>query len=132
MGWLCMVFNQTRDLRVNKESLNNIDKQLKSAFSTVKEEMEEHLQSINENTSELQQNSDHLIELENKINKLEQRMGEIHLMLGKIVNTTKVSVDLTLEEQKVFLILYTNDSFLSAEQPIPRAVWGMNDQWEFG
>jgi biotin operon repressor len=93
-----------------------LHKQLKNAFSTVKEEMEEHLQSINENTSEIQQNNDQLYELDNRIGKLEERMDEIHLMFKQILNTTKVSIDLTHQEQKVFLILYANDSFLSADQ----------------
>ena len=112
-----MQFNSRKNqVPINSDAMSQLHHQLKSAFSTVKEEMDEHLESINDNTTEIQENSDRLVELENKIDKLESRMEEIHLMFRQVINTTKVSIELNLEEQKVFLILYTHDSFLSAEQ----------------
>ncbi|MFC1753546.1 hypothetical protein ACFL96_09175 [Thermoproteota archaeon] len=113
----CMLFR--RDDRVptiDPIALTELHKQLKSSFSTIKEEMEEHLQSINDNTTEIQQNADVLYELDNRIAKLEERMEDIHIMFKRIIHTTKVAIELSPEEQKVFLILYTHDTFLSAEQ----------------
>ncbi|MBU0461552.1 MAG: helix-turn-helix domain-containing protein [Nanoarchaeota archaeon] len=112
-----MLFSSKKPVStINSDALTQLHKQLKSSFSTVKEEMEEHLQAINENTSEIHHNSDHLAELENRMAKLEERMDDIHLMFKQIMNAAKVSIELSPEEQKVFLILYTHDSFLTAEQ----------------
>lgn len=96
-------------------ALTQMHNSMKYAFGAVKEEMEEHLQSINENTSEINDTADHLVELDSRLDKMEQRMEEIHMMFRQIINTTKISVDLHEDEQKIFVILYTHDSFLSAE-----------------
>ena len=59
------------------------------AIESIKEELDEHLDSINANTAELQTNYEYLCEL----------------ALGK--------VNLTLREQEVFLVLYTSDEPLT-------------------
>ena len=103
-------------LHVKISQLAEIEKATKSSFKCVKEEMEEHLQSINENTAEIHNTSDHLAELDSRMEKMEQRMDEIHLMFREMLNRSKVSIKLNEDEQKIFLILYGEEKFHSTGQ----------------
>ena len=102
--------------KIRTSDLKRIDENLKCAFSTIKEEMEEHLQAINENTVEIQQSFDNTAGLELKVDKLSERVDEIHFMFKQLISQSRVSISLTLEEQRIFLILYTSDSYVSPQQ----------------
>lgn len=93
------------------------EKRLKTAFLTIKNEFDEHLDSINQNTNEIQANYEYICELENKVDKLTQRLDEIQMVLmtsdkDSIGNNSyKADIKkLTKREQEVFMILYTNES----------------------
>ena len=103
-----------------KENVKKISEELKAAFSSVREEFDEHLDAINENTNEVQANYGYLCEIDNKINKLNEKIEEIQLILGRLtgkkvdLNPEYYSVDpLGPEEQKVFLAMYTEDKPVS-------------------
>jgi len=90
--------------------------ELKAAFSAVREEFEEHLDTINENTNEIQANYEYLCEVDNKINKLNEKIEEIQLILNKLTGqklefqASQMHIEaLTSEEQKIFLAIYTED-----------------------
>ena len=85
------------------------------AIESIKEELDEHLDSINANTAELQTNYEYLCELDNKIEKLNEKLEEIQLSLGlkKKDENALGKVNLTLREQEVFLVLYTSDEPLT-------------------
>ncbi len=85
--------------------LEEIEKNIRAAFRAVKEEMEDHLTSINENTSELQEHASHLDGLEAKFEKLQEKVDEIHLMLSKLTSQNK-EFSLTDSEKNVFMVLY--------------------------
>ncbi|MBT3406930.1 hypothetical protein HN419_07280 [Candidatus Woesearchaeota archaeon] len=87
--------------------LKLIDFRLKASFEKVKEELDEHLQSINEGSGEIQNVQDNLAEVESKIDKLDSRVEELQLMISDL---TKTDVDLKADEQKVFLALYMYES----------------------
>ena len=80
-----------------------MDNAIKKSFDSVKEELEDHLISINENTSEIEKVYKHLDDIEEKIDKLNEKIEAIQLTLQE---ETKKQ-ELTANEQKVFLILYT-------------------------
>jgi hypothetical protein len=87
-----------------------LDKQLKGAFNTIKEEFEDHLDAINENTNEIQANYEHSCEIDTKIDKLSARIDEMHIMIKQLLNEkikNLYDIELTSEEKKVFLVLYT-------------------------
>src|SRR3989338_2699857 len=65
--------------------LTSMDQQLRIAFSKVKEEFEEHLDSINQNADETQQNYEFLIELENKLEKLNSRVDDLQMLMKEVV-----------------------------------------------
>lgn len=102
-----MVHFNNRDGAIKK--LKNIDDKLKKSFSTVKEEMEEHLQAINENSEEISAVYEHLSELDCKMDKLSTRVEQIQLMMKQMIQNQAqmgFKIELDFEEQKIFLALY--------------------------
>ena len=88
------------------------DKLLKDAFSKIKAELEDHLDTINENTNEIQSNYNYISELDLRIEKLNEKMDEILMLLqGKSAEPKKIK--LNLREQEVFLVLYTANDKLN-------------------
>lgn len=99
-----------------ESSSDEFKSKLKLTFAVIKEEFEEHLQSINENTSEIQENYTYLYELDNKITKLNERIDEIYLTLSKMTGKKLRKMPafedidpLTEKEKVVFLNLYTEE-----------------------
>ena len=82
-----------------------MDTAIRAAFSKVKEEFEEHLTAINENTDEINNVHDHLGELDGKIEKLNARIDTIHMMFQQLIVQTRVSVELSPNEQRIFALL---------------------------
>lgn len=103
-----------------KEELNKIKNVLRDSISSINQEFEEHLDSINENTNEIQANYEYLCDIDNKINKLNEKIEEIQLILSKFTgkslelqpNHTKIE-PLTKAEQKIFLAIYTEERPIS-------------------
>ncbi len=90
-----------------------MQKKIRFSFSLVKEELEEHLDSINENTNEIQYTTEQLFELTRKVDKLMQRMDEMELMLrGPQEEMPAADYEVPLfhelssQEREVFLELY--------------------------
>ncbi|MFC1733260.1 hypothetical protein ACFL6I_23425 [candidate division KSB1 bacterium] len=95
-----------------------LNEQLKSAFKTVNEEFEDHLDAINENSQELQHQHDAVSQLNRKIGKLNDRMDELQMMI-KQVYVDKKNIRLNFDEQKVFILLYTHENgFLSFDEVV--------------
>lgn len=93
-----------------------INKKLKKAFNTIKEEFDEHLGSINENTNEIQANYEYLFNIDSKIDKLNEKIEDLQLFINRLVakddkehNEEQVynHIFLTTKEKEVFLALYT-------------------------
>ena len=93
-----------------------IDKKLKKTFQSIKEEFDEHLTAINENTEELAQHSELYNEVDNRMIKLEEKMEELHFMFKQIINQKPITLTLSKDEQKVFLVLYTHEKEMTAEE----------------
>ncbi|MEM4756338.1 MAG: hypothetical protein QW594_04360, partial [Candidatus Woesearchaeota archaeon] len=103
----------------NATSVNK--KKLKQAFSLIKEELQEHLDAINENTNEIQYVHEQVELVKEKIEKLTSRLDELELLLGMqdaaIFQPTKRMhaehpnqypqfSELSRQEKEVFLLLY--------------------------
>lgn len=85
--------------------LEEADKRIRSAFKAVKEEMDDHLTSINENTVEMQEQNNRFDELNSKFEKLQERVDELHLMISRIAS--KQEFNLSDVEKTVFTVLYS-------------------------
>lgn len=86
---------------------------VKQLFSEVREELNEHLDSINQNTNEISSNYEYMVELDYKLNKLSERLDQLQLFLEKKLGYKAVKgpqfepKPLSNNEQDVFLVLYT-------------------------
>jgi len=89
-----------------KDSLKieEMDKEIRSAFKDIRDEMSDHLASINENTEEIQDKGNHLNELELKFEKLKEKVDEVHMMLSK---SHGKEYSLSESEKNVFMVLYS-------------------------
>ncbi|MBN2051993.1 hypothetical protein JW756_00645 [Candidatus Woesearchaeota archaeon] len=87
---------------------------IRKAFRAVKNELDDHLDAINQNTAEVQANHGFLAELEVKIDKLSERLDELEL----IMNPTRagaIGVKLTPREQEVFMTIYLSKGLTASE-----------------
>lgn len=92
------------------ETLKEMEDKVRNSFASIREEMEDHLDAINENTNEIQSNYETVCDLDNKINKLSEKIDQMSLMIKQLASQTTMAKSryfLTYDEQKVFIVLYT-------------------------
>lgn len=93
---------------------------IKISFNKVKEELNEHLEAINQNTNEVQANFEYMQKLNVKIDKLNEKLEEIRMHLDMIDAPKNYEqyydITLTIREQEVFLVLYTNMDYINYKQ----------------
>ncbi|MFC1800630.1 hypothetical protein ACFLYT_01095 [Nanoarchaeota archaeon] len=102
--------------RFNAEDFKQMNSDLDNAFAEIRQEMEDHLDTINENTNEIQGNHEYLSGLNSKIDKLSERLDNLQMFLkglastdSKIKEAEKPKIQpLTSEEKRIFLLLYTS------------------------
>ena len=87
---------------------------MKKAIEGIRHALEEHLSAINDNTTEIQVVFDYLQEVETKVDKLSQRLDQLQLTLDQPLEKTAV-VPLNNTEKQIFLILYTEEAAVTAE-----------------
>ena len=92
---------------------NSLRKEIKEAFARVKDELDEHLEAINDNTSELQANYEYIGQLELKFEKLNEKIEELRLLVQQALNQSvepkqeeEQEIRLTKREREVFAVLY--------------------------
>ncbi len=102
-----------------KKKLLDIKASMDSTFKNIKEQFQQHLDSINDNTNEIQANYEYLCQLDNKIEKLAQRLDQMQMMMKQLTNDPNFMPDieenysvqpLTLKERQVFLVMYAADN----------------------
>jgi DNA-binding MarR family transcriptional regulator len=92
------------------KELARVEENLKRSFGKLREEMDDHLETINQNTTETQALNERLELLERKIDALLERVDE--LSLRQHASMTAIA-PLSSREQEVFLLLYASDIPLS-------------------
>jgi hypothetical protein len=91
-------------------ALSRFEEALRGTFSRIREELEDHKESINQNTNEIQTNYEYLCRLEQKIDKLSERLDELSLFMNHPSCGKQGDIlELTQNEQKVFVCLYASD-----------------------
>jgi predicted nuclease with TOPRIM domain len=94
--------------KLSNSAIADLEVSLKHSFGKVKEELDEHLEAINNNTNEIQTNFEYLTELESKVTKLNEKVERIlEILEGKKDEPTYHVEELTLREQEVFITLYS-------------------------
>jgi hypothetical protein len=91
------------------ESLKN---ELNSALQGVREEFDDHLESINDNTNEIQANYEYLCRLDAKIQNLADKIDDLQSGISRLTGMPlreekEKDIKLTDAEKEVFLVLYT-------------------------
>ncbi len=95
------------------EKLKDMQSSVKKAFESIREELNVHLDTINQNT-EVQSIYDYLSELDSKIEKLNERIDELQMFVNPD-SEVKFDVELTHREQEVFLVLYAETNRITAK-----------------
>jgi hypothetical protein len=95
--------------------------QLKCDLTKLQDDIDDHFESINGNTREIEIQNNFICEIDNRMTKLEEKMDDIHFLLKQMVNRAKLSVELSKDEQRVFLILYTHDKFVKTSKICEKA-----------
>jgi hypothetical protein len=85
------------------------EKKLRNAFKKIRDERDEHREGINELTNELQSAFDYISDLENKYEKLKEIIDDLLMFKNSLLLNDKShfsNIVLSLDEQKLFLVLY--------------------------
>jgi hypothetical protein len=98
---------------------------LTTEVAQLREELNDHLNAINENTDEIETNFSYLINLEKKFNLLEKKLDKIMSMLAHVApqDTGEKEVkriNINDKEQQVFSILYDSPRALDCKQMASR------------
>lgn len=90
--------------RNTDESTLQLRGELRVVFSKIKEEFEDHLESINQNTIEIQSSFEYLSRLANRVEKIEQRLARFDMEESRPQNQIE-TVLLTRDEEEIFAVL---------------------------
>lgn len=82
------------------------EKKLRAAFAAVQQDLDLHLDEINENTAEIHENRQMIADLHERICKLSDQVAELRLVLDGSSRYPS-RIELSLREQEVFMVLYT-------------------------
>lgn len=110
----------SRKMHEIEQHLDATCSQISSELSQIKEAHQDHLETINENTQEIEATSDQAHEIEAKLDKLNMRMDAMHLVLKQLVFEHRLSVQLTLHEQKLFSLLCAHKNYLKMDYVVAR------------
>jgi biotin operon repressor len=99
-----------------QENLKQMQSGIKSAFKAVKDEMNMHLETINQNTTEIQSIYECLDVIDSKIEKLNERIDSIQMLLAPEHSSANFEIELTNREQEVFLIIYSENACVCAKE----------------
>ena len=112
-----MKLNEIKDKkRTLFSQLPSINQQIRQDISQAKEQLNDHLISINDNTSEIQANYEFMCKIDSKIDKLNERLDQISMFLKEKAGFEFDEkpefnpMKLTKREKEVFLFLYTLES----------------------
>lgn len=86
-----------------------------AALKGVREEFDDHRESINDNTSEIEANYEMLCKLDSKVDRLQAQFEQMQLSLSKILGSSSSPaetemIELDEREKDVFLVLYTSSN----------------------
>jgi DNA-binding NarL/FixJ family response regulator len=99
----------------SNSDIKGMQKEIRTAFKAVREEMNVHLDTINQNSSEMQSIYEYMNELDSKIEKLNERIDAIQMVVNPEQDDS-FSIELTHREQEVFVVIYTESGVISAKE----------------
>jgi len=86
------------------------EKKLRDSFDAIKQDLDIHLDAINENTAEIYENRQMISDLHERICKLSDQLCELKVRLDESEVRFPMNIELSGREQEVFISLYTQAS----------------------
>ncbi len=92
-----------------------LNQKFEAALKGIREEFDDHRESINDSTNEIEANYELLCKLEAKVDRLQEQVEKFHLSLSRSLGDSSQhlsalsigSIELDEREKEVFLVLYT-------------------------
>lgn len=106
------MFSFSQQHKISDEILE-LRRNMRTGFQLVKEELDNHLETINQGTEEIQSAFEFLMELDKKVEKLGERLDQLEPLLKPIARQEQVV--LPHREQEIFVVLYTASTRLSVK-----------------
>ncbi len=106
------MFSFSQQHKISDEMIE-LRRNMRAGFQLVREELDNHLDTINQGTEEIQSAFEFLMELDKKIDKLGERLDQLEPLLKPMVKYEQVV--LPHREQEVFVVLYTASTRLSVK-----------------
>lgn len=119
MGWIGLEkgqFSISNALNIAGSEASAVEalrQRFDAALKGLREEFDDHRESINDNTNEIEANYELLHKLESKVDRLEAQLEQLQLSLSQLLGSSPQQqlsaspIDLDEREKEVFLILYT-------------------------
>ncbi|MBW3013698.1 hypothetical protein KY335_00480 [Candidatus Woesearchaeota archaeon] len=90
------------------------------AIAELREELDDHLQAINDNTAEVELNYTYLLDMNKRLKFIESKMQVFEKILSKLTSekiceTKKAKIKISKQEQDVFMAFYHSESALTYE-----------------
>ncbi len=92
-----------------------LNQKFEAALKGIREEFDDHRESINDSTNEIEANYELLCKLDAKVDRLQEQVEKFHLSLSRFLGDSSQhlsalsisSIELDEREKEVFLVLYT-------------------------
>lgn len=96
----------------NNSANDELKQRFEAALKGIREEFDDHLETINDNTNEIEANYEVLCKLEAKVDKVQEQLEQLQLAMARFMGTPSqhdepAGIELDEREKDVFLILYT-------------------------
>lgn len=96
----------------NNSAIEELKQRLEAALKGLREEFDDHRESINDNTNEIEANYELLCKLDAKVDRLEAQFEQLQLSLSQLLggsprHLAASPIELDEREKDVFLVLYT-------------------------
>ena len=93
-------------------SAETLNQRFEAALKGIREEFDDHRESINDSTNEIEANYELLCRLESKVDRIEQQLERLQMAFSNFSGAPSrladpSEIDLEEREKEVFLILYT-------------------------
>jgi len=100
-------------------AIDELRQRFDAALQGVREEFDDHRESINDSTNEIEANYELLCKLESKVDRLQEQFEHLQLSLSTVLGNSPRPTDMEMieldeKEKEVFLVLYT----ASNERPL--------------
>lgn len=103
--------NSLSNVNSNASSAETLKQRFDAALKGIREEFDDHRESINDNTCEIEANYELLCKLESKVDRLQEQFEQVQLLLSNnasIAPGASQCAELDEKEKEIFLLLNTS------------------------